>query len=400
MSKSKLTKVTTFLVFVLALSAYPYIFNKFLPIPGIQFASFFVLFALLFILYINRCNKRLPVACSLCLYLQIAGWLFYYFLHHDISYFTRIYFLLLTFVVLFALQNTVGVNNFFKKYNGWIAILAALGGIAFILVFIGLLRPLFSFNLADERQAYFFGLTCSNSYIGNFVRVAGFFDEPGAFAFWGIFSLLINYLFVKSKIVEYSLLIGLLFTFSLAYFVQVAIYLVFLKIRGIKSLFLVGLFAAIVAGAVISQGEDSDIYIRSFQRVEKSQDKTNRDSMTDRAKEIWGHNVMFGVGGSNMAQYGYMGDNPYEILVKDGVIGYIITYLPIIFLLRASLRSFNLLIAISILFLGYQQRPFHIEFLHYFLLYSFLYLSIICKKQKYARTKSTVPSGNGHYSSV
>ena len=55
-------------------------------------------------------------------------------------------------------------------------------------------------------------------------RVNGFFDEPGAFAFWGMFALLFNKLMFDNKKLEIIIMVSLLFTFSAAYFVLLPIY--------------------------------------------------------------------------------------------------------------------------------------------------------------------------------
>lgn len=57
----------------------------------------------------------------------------------------------------------------------------------------------FKFVEMDMRPGYFFGLFTTNTYFGGLVRNAGFYDEPGALAFWGIYALIINKMFVKTQ---------------------------------------------------------------------------------------------------------------------------------------------------------------------------------------------------------
>lgn len=115
---------------------------------------------------------------------------------------------------------------------------AVLGGIAFILFFVGALQPLIEFRLPDLRPSYFFGLTCSNAIVGNVMRPAGLFDEPGALAFWGVYCLLINKLVFDNKKIELLLIIGLMFTLSMAFYIEIVIYGLLFTQKAIKRSFI------------------------------------------------------------------------------------------------------------------------------------------------------------------
>ena len=88
--------------------------------------------------------------------------------------------------------------GFVKTYNLWLAFQVVAGSIGFILVLVGILQPIFEFRELDMRPGYFFGLFTTNTYLGGFVRNAGFYDEPGTLAFWGMYALIINKLFVDN----------------------------------------------------------------------------------------------------------------------------------------------------------------------------------------------------------
>ena len=70
-----------------------------------------------------------------------------------------------------------------------------------------------------------------------------------------------------------------------------------------------------------------------------------------------------------------MDDNPFEILAKDGIIGLVVTYLPLlVVLLKFSRRNKDVFFAGLILTAGYLQRPFHVNLLHNLMLYGFVIL--------------------------
>lgn len=393
--------IITFLAFILVISAYPYVFDRFFPLPSMQFVSIVMAIIFVFFLIVTNKTHSVPIVFTVCFFIQVLTWFFYYFIHDDASYFTRIFFLLLAYVTCLVLQNYGGLLRFMRINTTWIAIQAVLGFVALILVIAGVLSPLLTSENLDGRPVYFFGITCTNAYYGSLMRPAGFFDEPGALAFWGIYALIFNKLFINNRKIEYALVIGLLSTLSLAYFIQITLYFVLFSLKRLRSsIILLGLVGVLVY-VIYSQGDNSGIYELTFQRVENNMiNGTNRDQMLEDAKDVYSKHPVFGVGGKNMEKYGYLGDNPYEILAKDGVVGMIITYLPFILMLFLC-KNRNIYFAMLILSVGYMQRPLHIAFLHYFILYSFFLLCLYAIRNKDAEKQNRLSTiGNGCYSGV
>ena len=237
------------------------------------------------------------------------------------------------------------------------------------------------FNKIDSRPAICYGLTCSNAIIGNLIRIAGFFDEPGAMAFWGVYSLVLNKLFVKNKIIEILLLIGLFFTFSMAYFIQLVLYVIFFyrhKIKVVLASIIV--FLCIYSFLNNSQNVDYNFYYWTLERFEKNSSgkiETNRDDMMKIAKKTFISSPIIGKGENYVEHSGlYMSDNPFETLAKDGIIGYLIVYSPLFYIMLKSKRKKELLWGAIILFIGYQQRPFHTYWIHYMMIYTFITLAV------------------------
>jgi hypothetical protein len=107
---------------------------------------------------------------------------------------------------------------------------------------------------------------------------------------------------------------------------------------------------------------------------------SSRAVLMDMAKKSWNTSPWFGIGTPAFYGGGYMADNPYETLAKDGIIGTFFLYLPIIISLFKGTKNKNILFATIIFGIGYLQRPFHINFLHYTMLYLFFYIVVLINK--------------------
>lgn len=370
----------SFVVLLMIFSFYPYVFCNIIQIDieSMLLVGYTTLFLYL---YSKRKTKvfKIPKFLHTTIIIQIITWICYFIIHADSSYLSRLLFIVLTFTSLSILLYEGSIVRFAKTYNWVITIMAIAGLPVFFLFALGLLHPIFTFTNLDGREAGFFGITCSNAYTSGICRVAGFFDEPGAFAFWGIYALLINKLFFNNRKVEIGLIIGLLTTLSAAYFVQLCLYILFFYTRNIK--YLIVILTVLFACGYFAYRELSDnvqLAYLTVDRFEDGQIKSARYELTKDAERIFVKSPIFGIGAKRLQQVGYLDDNPYEIPAKDGVVGFCITYLPLLILLkRYGRKNLDLLLSILILFAGYMQRPFHINELHFFMLYLFAILAYL-----------------------
>lgn len=353
---------TRALYFFSFIAGWPCVFYLMGWLPNYQINYLVLLGAcLLFLLFGNK-QVSMPSPIIGMMAIQAFAWVIYFAAYSDTAYITRICLLTITFSLL-CLQGRDKGPVFLKLYNGWISLQVVLGCIGFVLFLAGLLEPISIFKEMDGRPGYFFGFFTTNTYIAPFIRVAGFFDEPGALAFWGVFALLLNRLFVFNKKVEYILLIGLIVTFSLAYFIQVAIYILcFMKKQRAKLLIVLALMFGLLKLLAAQSPEFNDAIFGRMQYDEQTGTLSgdNRSDLAENTSKIFYSSPVFGVGASNLAdpKYGFVGANFFTTLAADGIVGFIIIWMPIFYLLSLSRKRRDYAYAAIILIVGLLQRPF------------------------------------------
>lgn len=362
--------VPCLLIVLLQLATYPYVFHILFNLPSdnvIDSIFFIVFFALCLIV-----NKKGVVPSSVIKLMAIQSffWLLYSIVFYDTSYLVRIFLIILTYLCISLLCKYKDVVRYAKVNTAIFAIQGVLGVVGFILVYINVLQPILTYYYSEFRYLNWYVITCSNATIGNFIRVGGFFDEPGAFAFWGVFALVINKITIDNRKMEIVILISLLFTFSAAYFIILPLYLLFFYHSKIKTFAIVLLvLVPVIFIAFNSLSSDDNFMALTMERFSGGEIKSSRYELADHTKEIFLKSPVFGVGAKELEKDTLTTDNPYEVLAKDGVLGFVITYLPLIYLLLRFRRKPEVLYSSTILFIDYMQRPFHINELHFFMLY-------------------------------
>lgn len=354
-----------FLYFFSFVAGWPCVFYLmgWLPHYTVNYVLLFILLAF----YVGVKNQfRIPRPISMLLLLQIVGWIVYFAIHGgDTSYFTRILMLVITYFVL-ELQLSGERLSFVKTYNWWLVFQAIAGTIGFLLVLGGILKPIFEFREMDMRLGYFFGLFTTNTYFDGLIRNAGFYDEPGALAFWGMYALIINKLFVNNKRVEMLLIIGLISTLSLAYFVQIAMYAFFFykdKTRKLIS-YSIAFVLALVVVSSFNERLDNAIFGRIEYDEERGTIKgDNRQRMTKICWELFKESPIVGQGARHLIEVSqkrraFVGANPNLTLACDGIVGQLIYWSPFLFLfgLRRYDKKYGW--AFWILIAGFLQRPY------------------------------------------
>lgn len=341
-------------------------------------------------------NRSLPRVTYLIVVVLIIGSIVAV-LHGSGHYpYTRMI-MMLTSVSLLALVNKkIGLTNFYDVYNKWMTLMAVFCAIGFLLAYFGF-PPIFEISSSNDGRAMnCWIITCAKvasgqDMIGNMMRPSGFFDEPGAMGYWGVFAIAINRLFIKNTKLEKILIVSLIFTFSMGYFMQIIVYLLFFSIKGgvtgRKILLFAILFLSYYTIENLKDTEYHAIYDYSIGRIDAAQqgvdfmEGTSREFNAEQSKEAFHKNPFWGngrrVGGDNF------NDNAYETLAYDGLWGTFYLYFPYIVLLFWSIkrRDSDLLGIIIFLLMSVFHRPFHSNLLTFFVVYSIpimYYQNVIC----------------------
>lgn len=378
-------------VVMMLLLVYPYIIPDILGLPEEMVMD--VIFACLALVLLVTTKNRIffPNVVTFLIITASISWLLFALYHNDRTYITRLFFLFMTGVALLLLIRSKSIYKFGYIYNGIICLQGVLGAIAFVLIFVGILEPIHIFDVKD-RLIYFYGITSSNTVIGNFVRIGGFFDEPGAFAAWGIFALVINKLIYDNRKIEVLLMISLLFTFSAAYFVLLPLYILFFFFKGSAKKLVISLLVIIpiIIGGYYLVKDNDTFLLLTTERFQDGEIKSKRNDYSENAERVFKQHIYMGAGGQYLEKTSVeqLNDNPYEILAKDGLVGYVVTYLPLLVLCFVFRRKKDILLGSLLLFICYQQRPFHINEIHFFMI--LFYTTIVYYKYKGVKSEEKI----------
>ena len=195
-----------------------------------------------------------------------------------------------------------------------------------------------------------------------------------------------NRMFIKNERIENLLIICLLFTFSLGFYAQLALYFVFFRLntRNIgKTVLLVICLIAIIIGFNLTKGTKYNfIYKSTIERVISTEEQSssssnafaidNRENQTNEALRAFEENPFFG--GNTKDEL--VTNNIYEPLALYGIVGSFFILFPFIMLVAEGIRNQDtyLIKVCAVIFLGFAHRPFHNAFLYFFIIYAILYM--------------------------
>ena len=310
-------------------------------------------------------GKSVPMAIKTLVFVQLLTFVLYFFIHSDSSYITRCAYLVTAYSLL-VIQMRRPQTEFVDTNVSFLTIQALMGGVGFVLVMAGVLPVLSTFQEFDGHIGQFYGLFTTTVSTDGMVRVAGFFDEPGAFAFWGIMALLFNKLFIDNKKVELALIVGLVSTLSMAYFIQIAMYAFFFYRNRILKMFGYSLLFIVLLLIIASVSPELDNAIFGRFQIDAETGQMSGDNRTSHALSclaIWKTAPIFGVGANNSIAIGqamgeFIGANPLVFFAMDGIIGQIILWLPVFYLFSLGKFRRKYRYAAIILFVGFMQRPY------------------------------------------
>lgn len=370
------------LLFFSLIAAWPCVFYLMGFLPDYKINIILLSFLGLTYYLINQKHVcPLPKSLRIIISVQILTWILYAIIHFDTSYITRIVYIITTVIVLLV-DNKGGRQLLIRIFVYWVTLQCLLSAIGFILCFLGLLEPISTFEEMDGRTGYNFGICTSNVYIGDLIRPSGFYDEPGALACWGIYALVINKLFIKKRIIEYVLLISLIATLSLAFFIQAFLYLILYYKKHIKKLLVLFAFLLLLILSLISQNpiiEDNTVGRLKYDKTEGTISGDNRSDLRKNAKKVFYLSPIIGVGATKLVtNYENINSNEYTFLACDGILGVFITLLPFFYLFKLGNKRIEIRYAVIILAVGLLQRPFDFnQLLFPLIVYSLIKVSLI-----------------------
>lgn len=336
------------IVWIALTSTAPFIFYTW-PGHPYKILTFGCVFSISVLLLIK--NKLIFIKDPILKLITIQG--FYYIiatlLYNDYSNYELCIQLMALSIIVIFIDNYIGFNRFVRSYIN-IMLIMGVGGVIIFLVhaLIGI-SPIFETQYSEGGITYFLGLTSTNYYYNTenvrFLRFAGFFDEPGTFGLFSLFAILLNKIYFDNRKVEIYLIIVTLFTFSVAFYIIIAVYyfLFYFNRSNLKYLLLICL--CIVAFNIYLtnyKGDNGTIIFLNNTTVGRFEINDNRiisvSERLDRGvddKILFFENPFFGVQDINKIR----GANFYSVFANHGLFGSLFYY---VFLVYYLFYAFNL----------------------------------------------------------
>lgn len=386
----KYSWVRSILLWLLITSTSPFIFYKW-PGHPYKLLTFFCL--LLMLIDLSFTIPRINLRIITLIFTQIIFFISYYIFFGDTDSLKMIIQLIALLIGIIYIFKFISFNKFIGQYINIIKYMGIGGMFIFFLHLIIGINPIFSVDYSEHGTSYFLGLTTTNVFFNGgdlrFIRFSGFFDEPGAFALYSIFAILLNKLFVKNQITEILLIITTIFCFSLAFYIFLILYILLFYFNINKFFYLLifffifSLFFHFLQSSMDNNSSFNKIYQATFQRLEVDDDGLVEDSRSIRMdidKQIFLNNILFGT----QLKSDVRGANLYSIPASYGLIGSIFYYLILIYLVYVFINplqpfsEFNK--TLVLLLMNLYHRPELLSFFASLILFSFI---ILYKKHIY-----------------
>jgi hypothetical protein len=234
------------------------------------------------------------------------------------------------------IDNFVGFESFVRSYIYIILIMGIGGVITFFIHLIFGISPIFQVKYSLTGTTYFLGLTSTNDYLNfagiRIVRYSGFFDEPGAFALYSLFAIILNKIYFDNRKIELSLITVTAFTLSLAFFIVIVAYffLFYFKPSQLKYI-IVAVILVITLYYYLADYKGDNESVKSlreltFERLKLNEKGTfkgnNRYDATLHDKMLFMENPVLGV----QVEHKVRGNNIFSILAKYGALGAMFYY--------------------------------------------------------------------------
>lgn len=379
-----ITSVPPFMFFIL--KYHPY---KFLTIASTGFLTAYIL------LTIKPKTIKLNIYLLIVLIAQLFGIMLLGYVHTDTEYFSLIFRYVTAYIFLYYIIAYYSVGKFIRDYIYVMIGIGILGMVGFFFALSGLYEA--NVNISpDGHKIYNYLFTFSSSVhareFGDFIRVSGFFDEPGSYAFLLLNAIFLNRVFFNNTKYETLLTIVGLFSISLSFYITMLFYIMLTRIRSIKIviaflvliLLLIALFPIAYKYQYANKTTES-LYAFTYKRIEFADNNKkfikgdNRTDLLIESLKYIKKRPFFGYGITGMKQdistKKALGGSIGGRLVNHGIIGFIFVYLHVIILITYfmwnAMKERTVLISetfiVTFLLLNYIQRPQVDQLLSYIL---------------------------------
>jgi hypothetical protein len=264
-------------------------------------------------------------------------------------------------------------NDFIKIYLKSNYLIAILSILLFFLWTGGLNLPYFLFTKIDGRLHHFFFIGASNSVLNwegvQTMRIAGFADEPGAFALMLNYFLITNELTLKKNKYRIFFSIAGVLSFSLAFYLTYIFFLFYWFVANVISLKKLVTISIMVSLLVIVYNaffniEGFSIITETFLarfEMDSSSGFIKGDNRSDSFGLQWQafkNNIFLGIGDNLEIKSKYELYNPSIIgfLANYGLYGFVFFLMPVYAIIIKYFRKKEFIL-ILVLLISYMQRP-------------------------------------------
>jgi len=385
----------TFLWIFLTSTA-PWIFYRW---PGHPYKILTAICLLFFVSLLSLKGSKLliPQKIFFLLFVQIAFYFSMFIYHNDTANLNLIIQLISFLITILYINSFLSFEIFIKSFI-YIILITGIGGVIvfFYHLLIGV-TPFFIVSYGGDNS-FFLGLTTTNIFIDagsiRMMRFAGFFDEPGTFGLYALFAIILNKIYFKNAIMEFSLIVITIFTFSMAFYFAIIAY-IFLFYFNRKNMIGFFVFFSVVIILYLSlMNFDSPIANKinemSFSRLEETStdfSNSNRGELVINDFKLFKDNPILGVGYSNPK---VSGSNFFSIFARFGIIGSLFYYLLFIYLFFViiKIQSFYYFKFFLVLLISLLTRPEFSSLLSLLIFYTFIFY---IENLKHKQTYSSIP---------
>jgi hypothetical protein len=335
------------LVWTFLTSTAPFIFFRW---PGHPYKTLTAICLVLMLLGLafKKSFKAYDWTIFIILLIQISYYLVLFLLYTDFSTLNLVIQLISLFILINYIRCFIGYYLFAKSFILLMIAMAIGGTVIFFLHAIKGLEPIFYVSYGGDIS-FFLGLTTTNVFINTenirILRYSGFFDEPGAFALFSTFALVINKVYFDNKRNEFLLIVFTFFTFSMAFYFTMIFYFLFFYLKRSTFIYFLIIFISIPITFMVFKKIDIDIYtkftsmtIDRFIETQTDPSSSNRSDLMKHDYKAFIENPFFGTGPSSDS---VAGSNVYAVIAKYGIVGSLFFYIFLVYILLLIFKIRN-----------------------------------------------------------